>query len=114
MDRLVAYQRVTEELIELLQNKELDRDVVIDKVDELLGRRDDFLKEIVPPYSSEEIITGKNLIELEKQINPLLQGMKISIKKDISDLSVKKQGNQKYINPYNNLMTDGVFYDKRK
>ncbi len=114
MNRLVAFQQVTKELIGLLENTDIDRDDLVDKVDKLLASRDGLIMEIVPPYTEEEKATGKKLIEVEKKLNQLLTEMKLSIKKDLTELQAKKQGNQKYINPYNNLMTDGVFYDKRK
>ncbi|WP_374721185.1 flagellar protein FliT [Peribacillus tepidiphilus] len=116
MNRLKSYYELTLQLIELSESisSSDDREDGIQTIEALLDKREELLKEATPPFSPEEMQTGKELIEMEKTLRVQLEKVKNSIKKDIIGLQAKKQGNQKYSNPYENLTTDGVFYDKRK
>lgn len=105
------YER-TEELIAILESAD-DRDGKISSVEALLDERENLMKEMVPPFSADEVEVGKKLVQLNSRLMQLLQKEKVHIQKDIKNLQAKKESNNKYVNPYNNLSTDGVFYDKR-
>jgi len=109
------YYQTTVELIKLLENEQSnDRDGKIAGVEELLEKREGFMKGMKPPFSQEDQEIGKRLVELEKQLARLLAVEKESIKRDMQTLQKKKQSQTKYHNPYDSLPTaDGVFYDKR-
>ena len=103
----------TVKLIQVLQS-ELDRDMRILQVEELLEKRNGLIKGMIGPYSDEEKELGTKLLELEQQVSKLMIQEKILIQQDIKDLAHKKESNKKYVNPYQNLSTDGMFYDKKK
>jgi flagellar protein FliT len=102
----------TVELIAILESAD-ERDGKISRVEALLDERESLMKEMVPPFSPAEIEVGKKLVQLNSRLMQLLQSEKILIQKDIKNLQAKKESNNKYVNPYENLSTDGVFYDKR-
>lgn len=114
MESLQAFYQVTNQLIELLQQDKLDRDVRIEKIQYLLDQREEVLKSIQPPFSQQEKELGKQLVKLNQQVDQLLQKQKQEIQQDLKQLHLKKESNQKYTNPYESLSIDGVFYDKRK
>jgi flagellar protein FliT len=106
------FYELTVELIRILSSAK-ERDGKIDRVQSLLDQRESLMKEMVPPYTPDEVEVGQKLIQLNSRLMQLLQTEKILIQKDIKDLQTKKESNTKYVNPYQNLSTDGMFYDKR-
>lgn len=112
MGAVSQFYELTVELIRILSSAE-ERDGKIAQVQSLLDQRESLMKEMVPPYTSDEVETGQKLIQLNSRLLQLLQTEKILIQKDIKDLQTKKESNTKYVNPYQNLSTDGMFYDKR-
>lgn len=103
----------TLELLDILQ-ADIERNDKIDQIEEVLDQREEFIQQMSAPYTDEEKQLGKRLIEMNQKVNQMLQREKLFIQKDLKDLSVKKESNTKYTNPYQNLSTDGMFYDKRK
>ncbi len=114
MSPVKKFYEATIELIQILQSPQGERNEKITKVEELLDKREVLMKELVPPYTPEEMELGKQLVELNSRFEQLLKTEKVSIQKDIKNLQAKKESNTKYVNPYQNLSTDGMFYDKRK
>ncbi|MCQ6277159.1 flagellar protein FliT [Bacillus sp. V3B] len=109
-----GFYEATVELIQLLSREDQkDRDVKIKRIEELLEKREGFMKSMKPPFSQAEQQLGKQLVKLDQQLTKLLEKEKTMIQKDIKNLSKKKQSTAKYNNPYESLITDGVFYDKR-
>lgn len=108
------FYEATIELIRILQKPQTERDEKILKVEELLDKREHLMKSIVPPYTPKESEIGKQIVQLNARLDQLLKTEKISIQKDIKGLQTKKESNTKYVNPYQNLSTDGMFYDKKK
>jgi flagellar protein FliT len=106
------FYEFTVELIRILSSAE-ERDGKIARVQSLLDQRESLMKEMVPPYAPDEVELGQKLIQMNSSVLQLLQTEKILIQKDIKDLQTKKESNTKYVNPYQNLSTDGMFYDKR-
>ncbi|TCN26753.1 flagellar protein FliT [Mesobacillus foraminis] len=106
-----VYQ-LTLQLIEVLQ-KDFNRDQKITLVEELLQKREEAMKGMVAPYTDEEKQLGKKLIELNSLLDRLLASEKNDIQKDLKELNVKKESSNKYVNPYQSLAVDGMFYDKR-
>ena len=113
MEALQTFYEATNELIQVLQQDEGDRDARIEQIQVLLNQREDLLKSIQPPFSEPEEALGKQLVQLNQQVEQLLQKQKREIQQDMKKLSLQKKSNQKYTNPYESLATDGVFYDKR-
>ena len=114
MEALQALQEVTNQLIELLQQEKLERDMRIEKMQSLLDQREELLKSIQPPFTEQEKELGKKLVELDQKVKQLLQKQKQEIQQDLKQLHMKKESNQKYTNPYESMPVDGLFYDKQK
>ena len=114
MSAVQEFYEATIELIQILQKPQSERDEKILKVEELLEKREVLMKEIIPPYTPEEAELGKQVVQVNARLEELLGAEKVSIQKDIKNLQAKKESNTKYVNPYQNLSTDGMFYDKKK
>lgn len=113
MRAVQQFHELTVQLIEFLESS-AGRDEKIQRTTELLEKRQRLMTEINPPFSNEEKEIGAAAITLNKKLNDLLSKEKILIQKDIKELSRKKESTNKYENPYNSLLIDGMFYDKRK
>ena len=78
----------TVELIELLEKEnQADRDVKIEKIEELLEKREGFMESMKPPFSQSEQDLGKQLIELNQKLTKLLESEKVAIQKDLKKLA---------------------------
>ncbi|MDQ0244746.1 flagellar protein FliT [Bacillus fengqiuensis] len=101
------------ELVQHLPNSE-ERDSYIERVEELLGQRQQLLPHIQPPFSKEEQKLGQEIVRMNQVIDGQLKKRKEEVSVDIRKLKQKQQKTNKYANPYENLSFDGTFYDKRK
>lgn len=110
VERLYA---LTAELVGKLEQVN-DRDEKIGWIEAAIDERDQLMKEVQPPYSEGQKALGKKLLDLNVRLSQLLQKEKALIQKDIKGLSIKKESTNKYVNPYQSMATDGMFYDKRK
>jgi len=110
------FYQATIELVELLENKKSNnRDEKINNIQVLLEKREGFMEEMSPPFSSSDQEFGRQLVKLNQKVKTLLENEKTSIQQDINKTKKKKQTATKYNKPYESLSTmDGVFYDKRK
>jgi flagellar protein FliT len=114
MEAIQAFQNVTMELIEALQQDKHERDESIKKIQILLTQREELLKLIQPPFTPQEKELGKQLIELDQHVKKLMGKQKRDIMQDMKSARMKKQSNQKYTNPYESMGVDGIFFDKQK
>ncbi|WNF22605.1 flagellar protein FliT [Mesobacillus jeotgali] len=114
MSAVKEFLQLTDQLIQLLESSEGDRDNKIAQAEQLLEKRELLMEEILPPYTPEETELGKRLVQMNRRVSQLLLAEKISIQKDIKGLQIKKESNSKYVNTYQSLASDGMFYDKRK
>lgn len=114
MSAVKQFFQLTNELIDRIESTDDDRDGKIEQIKKILDKREQVMREIIPPYTSEEMELGNRLVQMNERVSQLLQYEKASIQKDIKGLHTKKESNNKYVNPYQNLAADGMFYDKRK
>lgn len=114
MSAVIQFYQLTTDLIQLLENTDVERDDKIAMVEELLNQRETLIGAIRPPFTPDEMEIGKKLNQLNGRLSQLLKVEKAAVQKDIKDLQNKKESNAKYVNPYQSLATDGMFYDKRK
>lgn len=112
---LQSFHDISTELLTVLQDQKIaDRDERIDRIMQLLDQREELLSQIQPPFSDEEIQLGRQSMILNQHLDQLLLLQKQEIQRDIKELNQKKKTSNKYTNPYENLSTDGMFYDKKK
>ncbi len=62
----------------------------------------------------EEKVLGKQLVEINKLIQPYLGEQLQEIKAQLIKIRTKRTNNTKYANPYQWNSADGMFFDKRK
>jgi flagellar protein FliT len=107
---------VTKELHKCLHrpvSKE-QRDETIEEIQRLLDKRDSLMGQLQPPYSEEEQELGMQMVSLNEAIAEKLQQLKQQIQQDLKAIKQKKMANQNYMNSYQSLEIDGMFYDKKR
>lgn len=115
MNPIKQFYMNTSELVQYLEEKqEPDRDQRIEKIQHLLNERDEALKKVKAPLSAGEKMLVQEAQKLNEKLVKLLEEEKMSIKEDWDLLKKQQQTRQKYINPYQSLATDGVYFDKKK
>jgi flagellar protein FliT len=108
---------ITKELFGILtasNSSEQDRDQTIERIDNLIDKREGVLKDIQSPFSEEEKELGQQMVKMNKVIDNKLSLLREEIKRDMNGINKKKTNVKKYSNPYENMQSDGVYYDKRK
>lgn len=115
MGAVLECARLTKQLYDLVHNSDekKDRDRLIQQIDRLLDQREQLLPEIAPPFSEKEKKLGRAIMQMNQTIDVKLQKIKSQIEQDIVDAKKTKTSVQKYVNPYESLQTDGVYYDKK-
>jgi flagellar protein FliT len=104
---------VTKELYQLVDQQSEKRDELIQSVQHLLDKRELLINDLKGPYSAEEQVLGKEIVELNQVINTRFEQIKSNIKNDLSVTKTKKTTNKHYANPYKSVNIDGMFFDKR-
>ena len=103
---------VTEELYSLSGEKE-PTDEQVKKIESLLNRREELLKQVIPPFSEEEQKLGRQLVAWNNVINVKLAAIKQNISYKIKELKRTKKALPKY-NAYGATVgADAYFYDKK-
>lgn len=114
MDAVKMFHDLTEQLLVVLeQSSKEKREETIVQVNELLRQRDEVLANIAPPFSDDDALIGRSTVELNKKLAVLMKTEKNAIQRDLKQLSMKKESSDKYVNPYQDVMGDGMFYDKK-
>ncbi|MGP7818513.1 hypothetical protein [Niallia sp. 01092] len=103
---------ITAQLIQLVKEAS-DKEEFMQEVDELLNQRQSCLTLLAPPQSEQEQNLVEVLLQQDQELLKLLNEEKVNILQELKKLKMKKTSNQKYVNPYQSLQTDGVFYDRR-
>lgn len=120
MTKVSECLKLTNELILVL--KELEqlpadahdaKEEQITHVEGLLDQREHLLSQILPPFSSEEQVTGKKLLQMDSELVSLLADRHKDIQKDLKAAGLKKTTAARYNHPYSRVQGDGIFYDKR-
>ncbi|WP_057911991.1 flagellar protein [Peribacillus muralis] len=109
-----AFHDLTAELLAVLEDMTFaERQDKIESITELIERREYILVQIKPPFTDAEQQLGRRTMVLNQQIDSLLKLQKQEIQRDILEINKKKKSSNKYMNPYESLSIDGMFYDKR-
>lgn len=115
MNKVNKLYDYTDKLINVLEDgAKLGRDEKIKKIQVLLEKRKNEISLLSAPFSEEEMELGKTIISMNQKLDLLLKNEKLMIQQDIQELHTKKEWNKKHVNPYESLLSSGVFYDKRK
>jgi len=115
MGILEEVHRVTEEILKVLDESHLERSQRIEKINELIDRREEQINQIKPPYTDEEMKMGKHIIVLNEQIKEKMDQLYDSVKDDIVQFKQQKAQSRSYMNQYGSLeTTDDMYLDKKK
>lgn len=117
MKRMEVLYTKTKEIVSLLQevdNPDANRDTIIAEVNQLLEQRSEMLKEIVPPYSDEEMAIGKMVTVLNEEIEVHMLALYDRVREDLKQVKKQKDQGASYINPYGSMKTvDGMYLDSK-
>jgi flagellar protein FliT len=105
-------KRIYQKLTQSTQGK--DREQLITEITSFLEEREELMKQVQPPYTEEELTLGKELVQMDQEIQGSLQELMTNLKSTMRQLQNQKRNNTKYRNPYQNVGTsDGMFFDKK-
>ena len=117
MKHIQALHQETKLLLQTLKKLEmtkLDRSQALEYIQVHIAKRDQLLKEIVPPYTEEEMNLGKKIIDLNKEIKYYMDHLHEEMMRDIKQVQQLKKQNYSYINPYGKMKTsDGIYMDNK-
>ena len=116
MSALGEYYRVTKDAIEVLSEMswEKDRENAISRLDDIIGIREKLQQDIQPPFTDEEKQLGELCVKLNEELAKIMAKRRMEVARDMKLVRKQKQHNHKYANPYEAILTDGIYYDKRK
>lgn len=115
MELISRFVQKSKELKSILEEKIIpeQRDSMVQRVEKLLFERQQILNSLRDLSTLDESIK-LDLVTLEKEIETLMKNHKEKIKHDLKILQLKRQKENQYSNPYENLSIDGMFLDKKK
>jgi flagellar protein FliT len=91
-----------------------NREVYIERLNELLESRQIMMDKLPDTYSDEEQRMGKMIVKMNETIELLLLRQFDEVKHNLSLLKKKKAKNNQYAFPYQALSGDGMYFDKKK
>lgn len=100
-------------LVEQVPDNE-GRDYTISNIELLLEEREKLMMDILSPTSKEEYELGQKIIKCNEFISKQFLLIKSEIQSDLTNQKKNRTITNKYMNPYENINSDGVFFDKRK
>lgn len=114
MSSLKELVSVTDELNRLLdQMTANNRLESLETINEVLNKRQSLFNQL--DFSSVKTDPAiKQLLSDEQMIKNKMQQIFNDIKNDLRMINKKRVSGESYINPYQSLQVDGVFFDKRK
>ncbi|MFD1707505.1 hypothetical protein ACFSCZ_12295 [Siminovitchia sediminis] len=115
MSAVLQCLSITKVLIDRIQTmEEANREETITVIESLLAEREEWLRDIHPPFTKEEVAAGKEMLELHKELSSLLENLHRYVLRDLNAIQIKKASAAKYNQPYSHMRNDGVFYDKKQ
>lgn len=117
MNKVQKVYDITASIYQLLyeQDKEMEREQLIEKVNELIDQRQKEVDQLAPPYSDAEMKLGQKTIQFDEAINKKMSALFKNIQQDIKEVQQRKVQNKSYINPYGKLKTtDGMYLDSKQ
>ncbi|MCD7034439.1 flagellar protein FliT [Metabacillus sp. GX 13764] len=89
------------------------REELIQKLDSLLDEREPFLRQLAAPFSALEEKQLEQIASWNIELVERMTSIKEDIQKDLVNVKKAKTHTVKYVNPYQSVSIDGMFYDKR-
>ena len=115
MSSVKQLHEMTKKMYDKLKDSSFSREQMMEDITTFLNGREAIIKDIKAPYTEEEQKLGREVVEMDKEIQKVIQSIFMSLKGSMKQLQNQKKNNTKYVNPYSNVSSmDGMFYDKRK
>ncbi|MUK90796.1 flagellar protein FliT [Ornithinibacillus sp. L9] len=117
MNRLEEIHEITVRLKGLLDQdiNAKNRPAAIEEITQLVEERGNYMKQVSPPFTSEEKRIGEKLVELNEELEAKMQRVFNDLKLEMKQSKKQKKSNHSYINPYHKVQTvDGLFMDRKK
>lgn len=112
---MTAWRDRSLQLIQLAQEADEEkRDEVIAQIERILDDRDKLQPHIAKPFTAEEEEAGKELMQLEKEVQAGLSKFMKGIRASITQSQAKKENINNYTNPYAKMNQDGAYYDTKQ
>ncbi|GAB2544929.1 hypothetical protein [Gracilibacillus alcaliphilus] len=113
---ITAYIDTTKQILDLIDKaKREERDRLIERIEQLITKREESKNNIRPPFSESEIALGKQAVELDQQLEKALALVMKHIKHDMHNTKKQSKSNDSYLNPYKHVASfDGRFMDSKK
>ncbi|WP_164218370.1 flagellar protein FliT [Virgibacillus sp. YIM 98842] len=113
-------QKLYELTLELqaLLNEEItdkNRAEIIEEINVLVETREEYIKKLLPPYTTEEKMLGRKLISVNADIQEKMQILYSELKLELKNVKKQKKSSRSYMNPYASMQnTGGMFMDSKK
>jgi len=116
MGRLEELHGITLEMARALDKEHQNgRERTIETISELIGKRERVMRNIKAPYTDEEEMIGKKIVQLNEEIKTKMDELYFAVKDDMKRVKRQKERNRSYINPYGEIKTtDGMYLDRKQ
>lgn len=113
---VISVHKLTQQMISLLdESQSEDRDKLSQKINRLMDLRAKDIDLLQPPYNEEEALIGRDIINLNLQIDTQLATLSMTIKKDMRQVEQRREISSKYTNPYSNAeVAEGIYLDQKE
>lgn len=111
LQKLVALTEEMERVLDDVTQK--NRQEKINKVIKLLNDRETALKELAGTTFKRDLVIEQLQLD-EARIVKKMEQVLSDIKNDMQMVQKKRKTTKNYINPYQNIIQDGVFFDRKK
>ncbi len=114
MNPVKEFYLLTSDLISLLDEDNSGQEAKLEKINELLDRREKVLKNLEPPFTEGETAVVKQALALNEKLIWMMKEKQKKIKQELTAVKNKRKIRNGYIHSLQPMQTDGYFYDKRK
>ena len=94
--------------------KQVDRDEVIEYIQQFINDREKIISQIINPSSDEERQLGVKVVEMHHEIDQIFHSIQNEIKQDMATQQKKGTKLTHYVNPYKSLTNVSAFFDKKE
>lgn len=116
MSAINEVYKLTKQIVQLVENEinSENRDQTIEAISTLLAQREECLVDVERPSTEDQKQLANQIIKMNANIEKGMLKIRSSIQADIANHNKSKSAKTKYVNPYQSIVSDGLFYDKRK
>lgn len=116
MDALQRLYKITETIDSLFDHEITveNRAETIERLIFLLEERDQYVKNLSPPYSEKERELGKSIVQRNEKIEKKMKKLYQEMKSEFQQLKKQQQSNKTYLNPFQSVQgIEGIYLDQK-